>query len=58
MCLEICLCSHRDDVDKWTVYCPSNTTTCVRWIVNNLFFNVQQTQHDVLYKIYDMDLKS
>ena len=56
MCLEMRLCSHHDDVDKQTVYRLSNTTTCVRWIVNNLFFNVSQTQWDVLYQIYDMGL--
>jgi hypothetical protein len=56
MCLEMCLCSHRDDVDKQTVYCVSNTTTCVWWIVNDLFFNVLQIQWDVLYQIYNVDL--
>jgi hypothetical protein len=54
MYLEMCLCSHRDDLDKQTVCCLSNTITCIQWIVNDLFCNVPQTQWD---QIYDMDLK-
>lgn len=57
MCLEMCLCSQHDDVDKQTVYCPSNTIICIRLIVNDLFFNVPQTQRDALNQIYDMNLR-